>query len=377
MDRSFEINELVRVAKRENNTKRSYLYVNPIQGKHIPVAPSVALDLFKQMAGRLQDRYKDKKLLVIGFAETATAIGSAIAYQAKNVKYYMNTTREDVLGAEYLFFSESHSHATEQRLVKNKLDEVIADVDSIVFAEDEVTTGNTIEKLIRVLSDEFDCSKCQFGIISILNSMSDDRMAGLRSRGIECDFIQKIPSQYRIEEIERYTYKPLETDIDTGVVGDYQRIFIENYWNSRIVENISSVKKRVNQFAKEIVAQMVWKNNQQTILIVGTEEFMFPAMLAGELIEEKFPEAEVRFHATTRSPIEISDGDGYPLYTRYPLISLYEKKRHTFIYNLKKYDHVILMTDAEPINELGLNSLLRALEVAGNNAITIVQWRDE
>ena len=34
--------DLVRIAKRENNTKRNYLVVNPLQGKHIPVQPSKA-----------------------------------------------------------------------------------------------------------------------------------------------------------------------------------------------------------------------------------------------------------------------------------------------------------------------------------------------
>ena len=38
--------DLVKVAKRENNTKRNYLVVDPLQGKHIPVVPSKALDLF-------------------------------------------------------------------------------------------------------------------------------------------------------------------------------------------------------------------------------------------------------------------------------------------------------------------------------------------
>ena len=30
--------DLVKIAKRENNTKRNYLVVDPLQGKHIPVA---------------------------------------------------------------------------------------------------------------------------------------------------------------------------------------------------------------------------------------------------------------------------------------------------------------------------------------------------
>lgn len=90
---------------------------------------------------------------MIGFAETATAIGAAIATNASNVDYYLSTTRENVDGAEFLYFTESHSHATEQRLVANHLEECLAKVDRILFAEDEVTTGSTIEKLIDVLKE--------------------------------------------------------------------------------------------------------------------------------------------------------------------------------------------------------------------------------
>ena len=33
--------DLVKIAKRENNTKRNYLVVDPLQGKHIPVAAHI------------------------------------------------------------------------------------------------------------------------------------------------------------------------------------------------------------------------------------------------------------------------------------------------------------------------------------------------
>ena len=76
--------DLVRVAKRENNTKRSYLYVNPRQGKHMPVSPSSSLTLFRLLAARVEARYRNERLLIIGFAETATAIGFAVAEAAEN-----------------------------------------------------------------------------------------------------------------------------------------------------------------------------------------------------------------------------------------------------------------------------------------------------
>ena len=144
---------LVRIAKRENNTKRNYLVVNPLQGKHVPVSPSKALALFSDLADTIRGKYAGEKLLLIGFAETATAIGAQAAIALGTE--YIQTTREVIPGVEYLFFSEEHSHATEQKLVKNDIDEAIERVDRIVFVEDEVTTGKTILNIISVMRKEY------------------------------------------------------------------------------------------------------------------------------------------------------------------------------------------------------------------------------
>lgn len=97
--------DLVRVARRENNRKRNYLVVNRLQGKHIPVKPGEALAMFRALADKLRGLYEKETLLVIGFAETATAIGAAVA--AELGADYMQTTRELVPDAEYLYFRRS------------------------------------------------------------------------------------------------------------------------------------------------------------------------------------------------------------------------------------------------------------------------------
>ena len=66
--------DLLRVARRVNNTKRSYLLVNPLQAKHIPVPPSRALEMMGALGDRLAEGWPEARL-VIGFAETATAWG--------------------------------------------------------------------------------------------------------------------------------------------------------------------------------------------------------------------------------------------------------------------------------------------------------------
>ena len=95
--------ELVAIAKREKNVKRNYLVVNRLQGKHIPVKPEKALEMFDSLAEIVLQKMQKKKILVIGFAETATAIGSEVAIKTKS--FFMQTTREEIEGVEYFYFS--------------------------------------------------------------------------------------------------------------------------------------------------------------------------------------------------------------------------------------------------------------------------------
>ncbi len=373
----FELDDLIKVAKRENNNKRKFLYVNPLQGKHMPVSPSVSLKLFSLLTEKIEKRYKNERLLVIGFAETATAIGSATAYMAENVKYYMSTTRENIPHTEYLFFTESHSHASEQKLALKGLDKVVSGIDRIVFAEDEVTTGNTIKKLIDILKETYYGYKLKFGIVSVLNSMSEEVLEGFETNGVMCDFIHKIPSGYRINEIENYGYKNLNSEKSDFYSVDINKINIGGYFNSRTVTDINSMRKLSDEFVKKAMEKINLNNEKQKILILGTEEFMFQPMLLGYEIEKKYKNTEVKFHATTRSPIEISDDKNYPLYSRFHLESFYEEGRNTFIYNLSEYDKVFVVTDSENINEKGLANILNALEKTGNKNIFLIKWGDE
>ena len=130
--------EFIQIAKRENNNKRNYLLVNSLQGKHIPVQPSKAFLMFNELAGKLKTAYQDEKLLIIGFAETATAIGTAVSEALDS--FYIHTTRENISQAQYLYFSEEHSHAAEQKLVKGELDKLENKISRVIFAEDEITT---------------------------------------------------------------------------------------------------------------------------------------------------------------------------------------------------------------------------------------------
>lgn len=95
------------------------------------------------------------------------------------------------------------------------------------------------------------------------------------------------------------------------------------------------------------VIEMTLPESNEEVLVLGTEEFMFAPLMFGKLLGEKH-HISVQFHATTRSPIETSDFANYAISRRFPIASCYDSSRNTFVYNLKRYDKVYIVTDVVP-----------------------------
>lgn len=369
----YSIDDLVRLAKRDNNNIRPYLYVNPIQGKHIPTDPEDTMMMCRTLANMVKAAYPSDRLFVIGFAETATGIVAGVCHYLDNVVYYQNTTREQADNEEYLYFTESHSHATDQMLRTNSIDHCFENVDRIIFIDDEVTTGNTICKLVDRLEDKCGISKIKYSIASILNSMTNFRVNQLEDKGIECLFISDLPFEYKKNSIMDISY---EKDRDTLCKADEMEnvdcVEFDTKANVRSTISFYEYESEINRFVSKI-EKIIGYEHYGRLLVLGTEECMYPAIRLGEILKKDGVAEAVKVHATTRSPIIASCEDGYPLNHRYQIRSVYDKERDTYVYNLKKYDKVIVVTDTGIVAE-GMNDLLVALRSVGNKNILVSRW---
>ncbi len=369
----YSIDDLVRLAKRDNNNIRPYLYVNPIQGKHIPTNPEETMMMCRTLANMVKEAYPFDRFFVIGFAETATGIAAGVCHYLDNVVYYQNTTREHADNEEYLYFTESHSHATDQMLRTNDIDHCFENVDRIIFIDDEVTTGNTICKLADMLKEKYSISKVKYSILSVLNSMTNHRVNQLKDKGIECLFISDIPFEYKKDSIMDISY---EKDRDTlcmvDELVDVNCVEFETKVNVRITVPFSDYEIEIDRFVGEI-EEIIGYERYGDLLVLGTEECMYPAIRLGEVLKKDGAAETVKVHATTRSPIIVSCVEGYPLSHRYQIRSVYDKARDTYVYNLKKYDKVIVVTDTAIIGE-GMNDLFAALRSVGNQNILASRW---
>lgn len=362
--------QLVRIAKRENNKKRNYLVVNRFQGKHIPVSPSEAFNMFYELADVVREAYTGENLLCIGFAETATAIGAAVAHRCGAP--YMHTTRETLPGVEYLLFSEEHSHATEQKLVRDDMEEYLGGVDRIIFVEDEVTTGKTILNIIDILQKQYP-EIAKYAVASLLNGMGQQQLTQYASRGIELHYLVK--TNHERYSIKADTYRGDGNYYDSlehgdGVIEGVQIDFYSKL-NARRYTDIGEYDSEIERLWNT-VRNAVSLNDSMSVLVVGTEEFMYPALRIAKNMEALG--CLVKSHSTTRSPIIVSTEEDYPLHERYSLASLYDSARKTYIYDLERYDCVLIVTDAPQKQTAGLKSLLAALHSRGNDRIYVVRW---
>jgi hypoxanthine-guanine phosphoribosyltransferase len=362
----YKEKQLVGIAKRENNTKRKYLVVNRLQGKHIPVRPKEAFQMFSELAAQVREAYAGERLLLVGFAETATAIGAALATELDTL--YIQTTREDVSGAEYLYFSESHSHATEQKLVRNELDGRIEAIDRIVFVEDEVTTGNTILKIVNLLAAEYP-GKTAFAVASLLNGMQEEALEIYREREIPVHYLVKTDHRGYTQIAENY-----RGDGQYFAKDEQKTVVTELRVNGKIDARRCVQAQEYRKACGELwttIEKTDFFVDKKRVLVLGTEEFMYPALYVAERMEEQG--IFVRCHSTTRSPIAVSSEEEYPLHRRYELESLYETGRRTFIYELDKYDAVLILTDARDGGR-GVDTLVNALKSCGNQDVFLVRW---
>lgn len=346
--------------------------MDPLQGKHVPADPGRVLDLFRELAAPLKDAYSRERLLLVGFAETATAVGAAVAVELGSA--YIQTTREQIPGAEFLLFSEDHSHAAEQKLVKDDMDRIIHQIDRVIFIEDEVTTGKTILHIIDVLEQNYP-GVSRYAVASLINGMGEEALETYREKDIPLHYLVRADadtaaySKAAENVLENGTYVP--ADLDSGCLTSVEEIRVGGWMDARRLVRAGAYQEACGSLCADVFGQ-VDLSRFGRLLVIGTEEFMYPALCLAERAAGMG--AAVACHSTTRSPIAVSRESGYPLHVRYELRSLYDCSRVTYLYDIGAYDAVLILTDAQDGEREGVCSLVNAVRTENRCPVFLVRW---
>ncbi|MEI7033682.1 phosphoribosyltransferase [Streptomyces pratensis] len=163
-----ELRDLLGLALRRN-PRRAHLLVSNVLGKHVPQRPSVVYGAGFELGERVRALLGDEaasRAVVLGYAETATGLGHAVADGLRDAPY-LHSTRRPVPGVEQAGgFEESHSHATSHLLLPEDRGLLAGDGGAapvggggsdhgggpvLVLVDDEFSTGNTVLNTISAL----------------------------------------------------------------------------------------------------------------------------------------------------------------------------------------------------------------------------------
>jgi len=328
------------------------------------------------LGNQIAQKYPSAKL-VIGFAETATAIAATVAGSFDNGCKYIHTTREAYNGlTNWVYFLEEHSHATEQKLYTKDLAEWISETPQIIFVDDEITTGKTLLNIIAQLQEAFPEAKTkQIIAASIINRLSPENEARFCNAGIESEFMVKVSNTDLTSAVVQYDILPAESiDAIDDAYEDSTIHTQEPLMNPRLGVDISKYIdncRAVAESALNTISGLIVPASR--ILVLGTEECMYPALILGRELERQYSTISVNCHATTRSPIGICSDPSYPIHLGYKIHSFYDDVREAFIYNLDCYDIAIVITDTCRNDLQARADISKALRTNGCHKILFVE----
>ena len=343
---TYQASDLLRLAKRHHNVKRTYLLVDPLQGKHIPVSPGRALAMLRELGGAMAAAEPGIDL-VIGFAETATAVAAAAAEGMGRPCRYVHTTREGFVSGPAVEFREEHSHAVEQRLSLARLAGWIDGARAVAFVDDELSTGRTLMNVIDQLAAA--CPALREKPIvaaSIISRLDGAHRAALAEHGVHsCVSLLHLPLEDYTEAVRGYDIVGAEPP--SGPRLPVPEIALPpSTGDARLGVDLMPWLDALRASAKDLLDALRPRLAGKRVTVLGTEEYMLPGLVLGEALEREGVAKRVRFHATTRSPIGICGAEGYPIQSGWRLHSFYDRERTTFIYDLEPCDAAVILTDS-------------------------------
>ncbi|MGV9690793.1 phosphoribosyltransferase [Streptomyces sp. NPDC003444] len=332
-----ELPDLLGLALRRN-PKRAHLLVSGVLGKHVPQRPSVVygagLDLGRRVRALLGDE-EAARAVVLGYAETATALGHAVA-DGLALAPYLHSTRRPVPGvARAGGFEESHSHATSHLLLPEDPG-LLAGDGPLVLVDDEFSTGNTVLNTIGDLHERY--PRERYVVVALVDMRSPADLGRLdafaEKIGARIDLIARAAGTVRLPDGVLEKGRALVAEYETapepktappapGVVRaalDWPRGLPDGGRHGFTPAHRDRLEKTLPSLATGVTEALEASRAPGTgtgaprVLVLGCEELMYAPLRLGTALEEAGH--DVRYSTTTRSPVLAVDDPGYAIRTR-------------------------------------------------------------
>ncbi|MFF0049428.1 phosphoribosyltransferase [Streptomyces sp. NPDC005498] len=345
-----ELRELLGLALRRN-PKRAHLLVSNVLGKHVPQRPSVVYGAGFELGLRVRELLGEalaRRSVVLGYAETATGLGHAVA-DGLGVAPYLHSTRRPVEGVVRAGgFEESHSHATSHLLLPE--DPTLLGTggegragEPLVLVDDEFSTGNTVLNTIRALHELY--PRDRYVIVALVDMRSP------ADRGRLIEFAAEIGARVDLVARGTGTVRLPDGVLEKGqaLVAAHERAAeagdgvaaaagagssvpgratdtfctrVELGWPAGVPDggrhgftpaHRATLESALPAMAARIADAL--DGDARRVLVLGFEELMYAPLRLGTALEAH-TDAEVRYSTTTRSPVLAVDDPGYAIRSR-------------------------------------------------------------
>jgi len=423
----FSPKSLYSLAARKN-TKRGFLFVSKVLGKHVPNDPFIPLLAGAALAVQFLSKihgvdHVDTKAIIqalkshentetvyetvinrplislpvdslfIGFAETATGLGHAV-FSFFDKAHYLHTTREQIpLLASELNFNEDHSHAVNHRCYPRDA-ELLKAPETIILVDDEITTGNTALNIIRAIHAKF--PKSNYVVLSLLDWRTAENRAnfkGLEQQlnitiqttsllegeiAVSGDPVNEQSEHFKQAERPDISESPVYPEVKSLDLVDLVPIFSEDssgYKNDTPYLALTgrfglstSDHQKILPLAREIGVKLKGDRTGEKTLCLGTGEFMYFPMLVSAYMGKG-----VSFHTTTRSPIYSFAKPEYGIQNGFSFANPDELTNTNYVYNVpfKYYDEVYVFFERE-VRQERLTSMVTTLRELGIPRLVLI-----
>lgn len=348
-----DLRELLGLALRRN-PKRAHLLVSNVLGKHVPQRPSVVYGAGYGLGERVRallGEEEARRAVVLGYAETATGLGHAVADGLRDAPY-LHSTRRPVAGvAQAGGFEEAHSHATSHLLLPEDPELLAqgAEASALVLVDDEFSTGNTVLNTIRALHELHPRDRYVIVALVDMRSPADrDRLTAFAAEiGARVDLVTRSTGTVTLPDgvLERgqalVAAQEAEQAEEAREAGEAREASasapppvpapapvtrVDLAWPAGVPDggrhgftpaHRAALEAALPGMAERIAGALGGRARQGRVLVLGFEELMYAPLRLGTALEQTLgAAAEVRYSTTTRSPVLAVDDPGYAIRTR-------------------------------------------------------------
>lgn len=320
----YTLDGLTSFATRKN-PKRAFLFTSKLTGKHIPSKPSTLLKAYSDLAAAAALR--NTEMYVIGMAETAIGMAHGVfeaLLEQGHTGGFLHSTRYNLDTDKLFGFEEEHCHASEHLLFAPADTEPLSKAKSLVIVDDEISTGKTLVNVLREYLKKYSGVQ-EIVLASLTSFISAERKQEIIDMfpSVELSFASLFEGDFSFTQAPGWVSEAMPAVAGNGELKD--ALFASNYG-------------RLGVSSKIEVQPGFELPTHGRILVLGTGEFLYPALRLAKQIEDAG--VECFFQSTTRSPVSTGDS----IHHAFAFKDNYCDDIDNFVYNVGSatYDNIFV-----------------------------------